>query len=240
MSERAWGTVREDYSDDRTQGATSRMTTRGPGSTSTRRPPTRGCAGATTTTRTGSSRSSPWLRSPTTWRPGSSGSSSRPGDGGRCSARRAPELHRAVRDRSPDLRARPAVPHARPAQPLRRRRDALRDRAAAPGRSARRLARGGARRVAARRGSRSRRPASAVRRAEPARDVRGDGRRRGLPPPDRTGAGRGAQVLPLVVAVVVFVHSIRSVPRGLLLVLAGWLALAAVFALVGRPRAHTA
>ncbi len=56
----------------------------------------------------------------------------------------------------------------------------------------------------------------------------------------RTGAGRGAQVLPLVVAVVVFVHSIRSVPRGLLLVLAGWLALAAVFALVGRPRAHTA
>ena len=58
----------------------------------------------------------------------------------------------------------------------------------------------------------------------------------------RTGARRGAQVLPLVgavVAVVVFVQSIWSVPRGLLLVLAGWLALAAVFALVGRPRGRT-
>jgi hypothetical protein len=41
----------------------------------------------------------------------------------------------------------------------------------------------------------------------------------------RTGARRGAQVLPLVgavVAVVVFVQSIWSVPRRLLLVLAGW------------------
>jgi amino acid transporter len=54
------------------------------------------------------------------------------------------------------------------------------------------------------------------------------------------GAGRAAPVLPLlgaVVAAAVLVQSLWSVPGGLLLALAGWLALAAVFALVGRPRA---
>jgi amino acid transporter len=56
----------------------------------------------------------------------------------------------------------------------------------------------------------------------------------------RTGAGQLTSALPLlgaVVAVAVLAHSLWSVPRGLLLALCGWLALAAVFALVGRPRA---
>jgi amino acid transporter len=55
----------------------------------------------------------------------------------------------------------------------------------------------------------------------------------------RTGTGRLAPVLPLlgaVVAVAVLAQSLWSVPRGLLLALIGWLVLAAVFALVGRPR----
>ena len=58
----------------------------------------------------------------------------------------------------------------------------------------------------------------------------------------RRGAGRAAPVLPLVGAVVavgVLLESIWSVPPGLLLVLAGWLALAAAFASVARPRAGT-
>jgi amino acid transporter len=58
----------------------------------------------------------------------------------------------------------------------------------------------------------------------------------------RTGAGQLAWVLPLlgaVVAVAVLAQSLWSVPRGLLLALCGWLALAAVFALTGRPRANT-
>jgi amino acid transporter len=52
-----------------------------------------------------------------------------------------------------------------------------------------------------------------------------------------SGAGRLAPVLPLlgaVVAVAVLAQSLWAVPRGLLLALAGWLVLAAVFALVGR------
>lgn len=56
----------------------------------------------------------------------------------------------------------------------------------------------------------------------------------------RTGAGRLAAVLPLVgaaVAVTVLVWSAGSAPAGLLVALAGWLALALVFALVGRPGA---
>jgi amino acid transporter len=58
----------------------------------------------------------------------------------------------------------------------------------------------------------------------------------------RSGAGRAAPVLPLVGAVVavgVLLQSIGSVPPGLLLALAGWLALAAAFALVARPRTGT-
>jgi len=58
----------------------------------------------------------------------------------------------------------------------------------------------------------------------------------------RSGVGRAAPVLPLVGAVVavgVLLESIWSVPPGLLLVLGGWLTLAAGFALVGRPRSGT-
>jgi amino acid transporter len=58
----------------------------------------------------------------------------------------------------------------------------------------------------------------------------------------RTGAGGLASVLPFlgaVVAVAVLARSLWSVPRGLLLALIGWLALAAVFALVGRPGGAT-
>jgi amino acid transporter len=54
----------------------------------------------------------------------------------------------------------------------------------------------------------------------------------------RTGARAAATVLPLVgavVAVAVLVQSIRSAPAGPVLVLAGWLSLAAVFALVRGP-----
>lgn len=56
----------------------------------------------------------------------------------------------------------------------------------------------------------------------------------------RGGAGRAAPLLPLLgaaVAVAVLVQSMWSVPRGLLFALVGWLALATVFALAGRPHA---
>jgi amino acid transporter len=58
----------------------------------------------------------------------------------------------------------------------------------------------------------------------------------------RTGAGPAAPVLPLlgaVVAVAVLAQSLWSVPRGLLFALAGWLGLAAVFALASRARTET-